>query len=103
MFRWDKQFVQLETSRGCFNNCRFCVSGIEKVAQQNIPIAELRRRLQNIASKGIRQVRVLDRTFNGNHGTGSSGVELLTDLSDKLLHKKLPRLSCDVIWIMKWD
>ena len=29
LFSWDKSFVQIETSRGCFNSCRFCVSGIE--------------------------------------------------------------------------
>lgn len=84
MFRWDKQFVQLETSRGCFNNCRFCVSGIEKAAQQNIPIAELRQRLQNIASKGIRQVRVLDRTFNGNPGRALELLELFNEFAGRL-------------------
>lgn len=84
MFRWDKQFVQLETSRGCFNNCRFCVSGIEKAAQQNIPIAELRRRLQNIASKGIRQVRVLDRTFNGNPKRALELLDLFNEFAGRL-------------------
>ena len=29
-FNWDKPFVQLETTRGCFNTCAFCVSGGEK-------------------------------------------------------------------------
>jgi radical SAM superfamily enzyme YgiQ (UPF0313 family) len=29
-FNWDKPFVQLETTRGCFNTCSFCVSGGEK-------------------------------------------------------------------------
>lgn len=84
MFRWDKQFVQLETSRGCFNNCRFCVSGIEKIAQQNIPIEELRHRLQEIAAKGIRQVRVLDRTFNGNPGRALQLLELFNEFAGKL-------------------
>ena len=28
-FNWDKPFVQLETTRGCFNTCAFCVSGGE--------------------------------------------------------------------------
>lgn len=84
MFRWDKQFVQLETSRGCFNSCRFCVSGIEKVAQQNIPIGELRLRLQKIAAKGIRQVRVLDRTFNGNPGRALELLELFNEFTGRL-------------------
>ncbi len=29
-FNWNKPFVQLETTRGCFNTCAFCVSGEEK-------------------------------------------------------------------------
>ena len=29
-FNWDKPFIQLETTRGCFNTCAFCVSGGEK-------------------------------------------------------------------------
>ncbi|MBR5612129.1 MAG: cobalamin-dependent protein, partial [Bacteroidaceae bacterium] len=29
-FNWNKPFVQLETTRGCFNTCAFCVSGGEK-------------------------------------------------------------------------
>lgn len=84
LFRWDKQFVQLETSRGCFNSCRFCVSGIEKAPIQNIPIPELRNRLRNIAAKGIRQVRVLDRTFNGNPGRALELLELFNEFAGQL-------------------
>ncbi len=84
MFRWDKSFVQLETSRGCFNSCRFCVSGIEKAPVQNIPVGELRSRLQNIAAHGIRQVRVLDRTFNGNPRRALELLELFKEFAGKL-------------------
>lgn len=65
LFSWNKSFVQLETSRGCFNSCRFCVSGIEKCPIQDIPADDLRVRLNEIAARGIKQIRVLDRTFNG--------------------------------------
>ena len=62
-FKWDKPFVQLETTRGCFNTCAFCVSGGEKpVRYQNID--QVRARLDNICAHGIKDVRVLDRTFN---------------------------------------
>lgn len=40
-FCWDKPFVQLETTRGCFNSCTFCVSG----------------RDNQIRSQSIRQVK----------------------------------------------
>ena len=84
LFSWNKSFVQLETSRGCFNSCRFCVSGIEKNGIQNIPIGELRNRLQNIVDHGIKQVRVLDRTFNGNPTRALELLDLFKEFSGKL-------------------
>lgn len=84
LFSWDKSFVQLETSRGCFNSCRFCVSGIEKAPVQNIPVGELRCRLQNIAAHSIRQVRVLDRTFNGNPRRALELLELFKEFAGRL-------------------
>ena len=84
LFSWDKSFVQIETSRGCFNSCRFCVSGIEKCPIQNIPIEELRARLQDIAAHGIRQVRVLDRTFNGNPARALQLLGLFREFAGQL-------------------
>ncbi len=63
-FNWEKSFVQLETSRGCFNTCRFCVSGICNTPVRNIDPEIIRQRLKKIYRKGIREVRILDRTFN---------------------------------------
>ena len=64
-FNWSKPFVQLETTRGCFNTCAFCVSGGEKPVR-TLSIESIRRRLQLIHAHGIKNVRVLDRTFNYN-------------------------------------
>lgn len=64
-FNWNKPFVQLETTRGCFNTCAFCVSGGEKPVR-TLSIESIRERLQVIHRHGIRNVRVLDRTFNYN-------------------------------------
>ena len=62
-FKWDKPFVQLETTRGCFNTCAFCVSGGEKPVRYQ-SIEQISARLENIYSHGIKDIRVLDRTFN---------------------------------------
>ena len=62
-FKWDKPFVQLETTRGCFNTCAFCVSGGEKPVRYQ-SLEQVKTRLENIRSHGIKDVRVLDRTFN---------------------------------------
>ena len=62
-FNWDKPFVQLETTRGCFNTCKFCVSGGEKPVREQT-ISQIEERLANICAHGIKDIRVLDRTFN---------------------------------------
>ena len=64
-FNWSKPFVQLETTRGCFNTCAFCVSGGEKPVR-TLSIETIQERLQTIYAHGIKDVRVLDRTFNFN-------------------------------------
>ena len=64
-FNWEKPFVQIETSRGCFNKCAFCISGgVRKI--EDIPEEFLRERIINVYNKGIREVRILDRTFNAS-------------------------------------
>ena len=62
-FKWDKPFVQLETTRGCFNTCAFCVSGGEKPVRRQ-SLEQVAARLENIHNHDIKDVRVLDRTFN---------------------------------------
>lgn len=62
-FNWEKPFVQLETTRGCFNTCAFCVSGGEKPVRYQ-SIGQVKERLADIYAHGIKDVRVLDRTFN---------------------------------------
>lgn len=62
-FKWDKPFVQLETTRGCFNTCAFCVSGGEKPVRYQ-SLEQVAARLENIQAHGIKDIRVLDRTFN---------------------------------------
>ncbi|MBR3758157.1 MAG: DUF4080 domain-containing protein [Bacteroidaceae bacterium] len=63
LFMWDKPFVQMETTRGCFNTCAFCVSGMGDPIRP-LPLNAIRQRLCRIRERGIRDVRILDRTFN---------------------------------------
>ena len=63
LFTWGKPFVQVETTRGCFNTCAFCVSGVGDPIR-TLPLDDIRLRLNRIRERGIRDVRVLDRTFN---------------------------------------
>lgn len=60
----SKPFLQLETSRGCANTCSFCTSGGGRV--RRFGIARIRRELATIRAANVRQVRIVDRTFNDN-------------------------------------
>lgn len=84
LFSWDKSFVQLETSRGCFNSCKFCVSGISKAPVQDLPISSIKNRLDTIVSKGIKEVRILDRTFNANPKRAKEFIDLAATYKSKL-------------------
>lgn len=63
LFTWGKPFIQLEATRGCFNTCAFCVSGMGDPIR-TLPLENIRQRLNHIREQGIRDVRILDRTFN---------------------------------------
>lgn len=87
-FNWDKPFVQLETTRGCFNTCAFCVSGGEKPVR-TLPIDNIRRRLQIIRQHGIKNVRVLDRTFNYNAHRAKELLRLFMEYPDIRFHLEI--------------
>jgi radical SAM superfamily enzyme YgiQ (UPF0313 family) len=57
-----KPFVQIETSRGCHNHCLFCTSRETPVRYRSL--ARVRADLESIRGAGVREVRVVDRTFN---------------------------------------
>ncbi len=83
-FNWEKAFVQIETSRGCFNSCRFCVSGIDNSKVTDLPVEKIRERLKKIESKGIKEIRILDRTFNANANRAIELISLFEEFSGKL-------------------
>lgn len=82
-FNWSKPFVQLETTRGCFNTCAFCVSGGEKPVR-TLSIDSIRKRLKIIHQHGIKDVRVLDRTFNYNPRRAKDLLQLFLEFSPNI-------------------
>lgn len=87
-FNWSKPFVQLETTRGCFNTCAFCVSGGEKPVR-TIAIEAIRERLNVIHQHGIKNVRVLDRTFNYNSKRAKALLNLFREYPDICFHLEI--------------
>ena len=82
-FQYTKPFVQIETSRGCFNSCKFCVSGI-KESVSYIDYNTFRKRLENLRERGIRNVRILDRTFNANPNHSSQLLAIMKSFSGEM-------------------
>ena len=78
-----KPFVQIETARGCFNDCYFCVSGGDKPIR-SLPVEQIRARLQLLVERGIREVRVLDRTFNANTKRTTALLSLFSEFTGLL-------------------
>lgn len=83
LFDWNKPFVQVETSRGCFNRCSFCISGDERKVD-NIPIESLESRFDNILRHNIKEVRILDRTFNANANRAAHLLNLFNKYSPNI-------------------
>ena len=83
-FRWDKSFIQIETSRGCFNSCAFCISGIEKREIQDIGLDSVKERIAYAHSRGIRNIRILDRTFNANPKRAIGLLGIFRDFSNDM-------------------
>lgn len=94
-FNWEKPFVQLETTRGCFNTCSFCVSGGEKPVRR-LSLSQVRERLQRIHQAGIRDVRLLDRTFNYNIHYARQLLQLFQEFPGMRFHLEIhPALLTD--------
>ena len=62
-FNKKKPFLQIETVRGCSSKCSFCTSSLTKKLQF-YSIERIRSDLNCISESGIKEIRVLDRTFN---------------------------------------
>lgn len=74
---FTKPFIQLETSRGCGNGCLFCTS--RKTPPRFRSLERVRGDLREIARAGIREVRVVDRTFNENAARAKALTVLFRD------------------------
>lgn len=82
-FDFSKPFVQLETTRGCFNTCAFCVSGGDKPVRR-LSVDKIAKRLEFIYLNGIKEIRLLDRTFNYNPTYAKELLELFESYHGRL-------------------
>lgn len=82
-FDFTKPFVQVETSRGCFNSCNFCVSSIY-TGTQNLSEQVIEQRIRFLSEKGVKEIRVLDRTFNGNKVRANNLLKIFLNFTHQI-------------------
>ena len=83
-FRFDKPFIQLETSRGCPMNCSYCTSC--SVSPRYREISQVREELSLLQKKGVKEIRILDRTFNLPEKRGRELLELFAAFAPMRFH-----------------
>lgn len=87
--RRDVPFYPLETSRGCGGKCSFCTSSLS----QDVKFHSLERvfsDLKRLHQNGIREIRVLDRTFNENTERAVALIDgFVDDFADMRFHLEI--------------
>ena len=87
-FVTDKPFVQMESSRGCPMKCFYCTSG--GTAPRYRSMAQVREELLRLQAGGVKEIRMLDRTFNLPRSRGRELLRLFREeFPDMRFHLEL--------------
>ncbi len=73
-----KPFLQIETSRGCCSICSFCTSSTTN-GTTFYSASRVKNDLRTIYRNGIREVRILDRTFNEDSSRAAELIQIFSD------------------------
>jgi len=88
-FDWSKPFIQIETNRGCAQFCTFCTSFRTGPTRWS-PMDRLRKVLTDAREKGVKEIRILDRTFNATPRHAIDRLRLFADeFSDLRFHLEI--------------
>lgn len=63
---FENKIIYYETSRGCPYRCSYCLSSVERSVRLR-DISVVKRELQFFLDNRVKQVKLVDRTFNCNH------------------------------------
>ncbi|MEA3552965.1 MAG: DUF4080 domain-containing protein [Campylobacterota bacterium] len=75
----QNRYIYVEAARGCPFSCEFCLSSIDKQVR-NFDIDELLNQFETLWSRGVRNYKFIDRTFNLN-------IDMANKLIDFFLQK----------------
>ncbi len=64
-FETSKPFIQIETARGCPSGCLYCTSA-RQLPLRYVALERVRTELSLARQRTVREVRILDRTFNAS-------------------------------------
>ena len=76
-YEFGKPFVQLETSRGCPMGCTYCTSSRTNVRLRSLDT--VREELAHLRDCGVKEVRLLDRTFNMPDSRGAALLRMFRE------------------------
>ncbi|MHB1392665.1 MAG: B12-binding domain-containing radical SAM protein [Clostridia bacterium] len=77
---FENKIVYYETSRGCPFNCQYCLSSTIHGVRY-LSMDRLRQDIQNFINAGIRQVKLVDRTFNCDIGRSIDIMQHIIELN----------------------
>lgn len=87
-FETGKPFVQMETSRGCPMGCYYCTSGSSSTRYRSLE--QVRGELTLLRERGVKELRILDRTFNLPQDRGAALLRMFREeFSDMRFHLEL--------------
>lgn len=76
--QFDHRILYYESSRGCPYNCQYCLSSIDKgVRYRDVEV--VKKEFQWFLDKGVRQVKLVDRTFNCHKERTKDLLQYLVD------------------------
>ncbi|MCR4573126.1 MAG: B12-binding domain-containing radical SAM protein [Lentisphaeria bacterium] len=76
-YEFGKPFVQLETSRGCPMGCTYCTSSRTNVRVRSLE--QVRAELEHLKECGVKEIRLLDRTFNVPDSRGAALLRMFRE------------------------
>lgn len=87
-FSTDRPFCQIETSRGCSGRCSFCTSALSE-GTRCFSLGRIKCEIECLHDAGIRDIRIVDRTFNEDKPRAKALLGLFREYCDTRFHLEI--------------